>query len=381
MGRIRCARSKGGAVVAPVRSEHALPDPSWLCRTAEERDRFLDMQSRVRLARVVTVVCGLGVIASLVPAGGWGVVPLGGVMLLVVLAGGTRIERRRRPELWVFVSTVVTIQVTLALAAILTGGPKTMVACLEAAPVLMVGARFSRRGLIVGAPISAALVLAVTLGVDPAYVWRHPESVLVPLSLVIVTAAYLGPLVDSDVRHRADSALDALTGLLNRRGLDARMAEVAEQAALNGQPVSVVAIDVDYLKEINDRHGHASGDRALRAIADILRRNLRSFELLYRVGGDEFLLLLPGASGAQAERIAEALREAVAKARPVDAMLTCSFGVASSRERIDAKSLSTQADAALYRAKRNGRNRVAHTHVGETDAATLVPTEPVAGTG
>jgi hypothetical protein len=100
----------------------------------------------------------------------------------------------------------------------------------------MVAARFGNRGLVVGAPISAALVIATTLGVDPAYVFAHPESLMVPLALVVCTAVYVSPLVASDVRHRADSTLDQLTGLLNRRALESLVAhaDAALYAAKRG---------------------------------------------------------------------------------------------------------------------------------------------------
>lgn len=317
------------------------------------------MQDRVRVARLVTIAVGLAVMAASVPGNGWAVVPLGSAMLLIIVLGGRHLERRRRPEIWVFFTTVLNIQLAITVGVVLTGGPRTALSCLLAAPVLMVGARFSTRGLAVGAPISIVLVLAVTLGVDPAYAVLHPESVIVPLTLVITTAVYLRPLVVSDLRHRANSTLDSLTGLLNRRGLEARLSELSELAALNGQPISVVAVDIDHFKEVNDRHGHASGDLALRSIADALRGSLRTFELLYRIGGDEFLLLLPGASAADAGRIAESLRQAVAGARPLDLALTCSIGVATVRPGVDPQALSARADAALYTAKHQGRDRVA----------------------
>jgi diguanylate cyclase (GGDEF)-like protein len=98
--------------------------------------------------------------------------------------------------------------------------------------------------------------------------------------LVLCAAAYVSPLVESDVRHRADSTLDQLTGLLNRRAFDLRFAEVSEQAALSAQPVSVVLADIDRFKTVNDEHGHGVGDAVLRDIAHVLRGSLRSFELL-----------------------------------------------------------------------------------------------------
>jgi diguanylate cyclase (GGDEF)-like protein len=169
----------------------------------------------------------------------------------------------------------------------------------------------------------------------------------------------MSALVASDVRHRADSTLDQLTGLLNRRGLEPRFAEVAEQAAQTHQPVSVVVADIDHFKRINDTHGHPVGDAVLREIADAMRSSLRTFELLYRVGGEEFLLLLPGADADDAAGIAETLRNAVEELRPAGIPVACSFGSATAAgdEVVFAK-LVKAADAALYDAKSFGRNRV-----------------------
>jgi diguanylate cyclase (GGDEF)-like protein len=333
--------------------------PSWLCPTPSHRERFLDMQERLRFARVTTIVVGLAIMGALIPKGGWPLAVTCVAMIVVVLIGGARLDRRRRPELWVFYSTVLNIQLALAAGVLMTGGPRTPLSCMLAVPVLMVGARFSHRGLVVGAPISAVLVVGVTLGADPAYVLDNPEALLIPLGLVIASAAYTSPLMASDVRHRADSTLDQLTGLLNRCALEQRFAEITEQAALTGDSVSVVMADIDRFKRINDEHGHSVGDAVLRDVAYSLRRELRTFELLYRLGGEEFLLLLPGADGAMAEQIAENLRSAIADLRPAGIDLTCSFGVASATGRdVAFASLMAQCDTALYAAKRLGRNRV-----------------------
>ena len=137
------------------------------------------------------------------------------------------------------------------------------------------------------------------------------------------------------------------------------MAEIAQQAALTGQPVSFVACDLDHFKLINDEFGHATGDIVLREIADAMRRRLRTFELLYRVGGEEFLLVLPGGDERTAVAIAESLRVAVAEAHPAGRTITCSFGVATSTgTEVRLASLWKASDIALYAAKRAGRNRV-----------------------
>jgi diguanylate cyclase (GGDEF)-like protein len=312
------------------------PKFSWLCPTLRDRERFLDMQEQLGLARAVTIVMGavVGIAIAVSVGSTWAVVAVTGAMIAIAVIGGWRLERRQRPELWIFVSTVVNIQVMLA-------------------------ARFSTRGLAVGAPVSALLIVATTVGADPGYVTSNPEVLIVPLALVVCIAVYMGPLVVSDIRHRSESTLDQLTGLLNRRGLEARFAEVAEQAAPTGQAVSVVVADIDHFKRINDDHGHAVGDAVLRAIADEMRSHLRTFELLYRLGGEEFLLLLPGADGDDATAVAEALRAAIENLHPEGLAVECSFGVATARDGdVVFGPLVTAADDALYEAKRHGRNRV-----------------------
>jgi diguanylate cyclase (GGDEF)-like protein len=334
---------------------------SWLCPTPHDRERFLDMQERLRTARAVTIVAGALVAAALALSteAGWVVLAAAVFMVGTVVVGGWRLERRRRPELWIFFSTIVNIQVMLAIGTVITGGPRTFLVNMLAVPVVMVGARFSTRGLAVGVPVSVLLIMAATVGVDAGYVAAHPESLAVPLALVICIAPYLSALVTSDVRHRADSTLDQLTGLLNRRGLEPRFAEVAEQAALTGEPVSLVVADIDHFKRINDTHGHAVGDGVLRDVAYALRRNLRGFELLYRLGGEEFLMLLPGADIEDAARIAEMLRVSIENLRPAGLSVACSFGVATGHDdEVAFATLLRAADAALYDAKRYGRNRV-----------------------
>jgi diguanylate cyclase (GGDEF)-like protein len=335
------------------------PRASWLCPTPEHRDRFLDMQERLRPARLVTMV-SLTATAVVAAAGaGWPVMVAAIATIVVVALGGIRVEHRARPELWVFASTVVWLQLMLGVAVVASGGASGGGASLLAIPVLMVAARFNNRGLVVGAPISAILVVVTTVGLDPGYVAEHPQSLMIPLTVVLCTAVYVSPLVASDLRHRADSTLDELTGLLNRRALDSRFTEIAEQAALSGQPVSVVLADLDHFKDVNDDHGHEVGDAVLREVADAMRGSLRTFELLYRFGGEEFLLLLPGAESTDALLVAESLRAAIEALNPAGLAISCSFGIATARgAQVELRALLREADRALYAAKRAGRNSV-----------------------
>ncbi|EJC81333.1 diguanylate cyclase (GGDEF) domain-containing protein [Rhizobium leguminosarum bv. trifolii WSM2297] len=150
---------------------------------------------------------------------------------------------------------------------------------------------------------------------------------------------------------------DPLTGALNRGGLAQHV------PTLGSQPVSLLIIDIDHFKQLNDRHGHAAGDEILRLFASVSRDIMRSGDLLARQGGDEFLAVLKNVSGQDAVTIAERLRLAFAAAvmqRPDLAVYpTLSIGVATRTERDgDFEGLMQKADAALYRSKREGRNRV-----------------------
>ncbi len=156
---------------------------------------------------------------------------------------------------------------------------------------------------------------------------------------------------------------DALTELCNRR----HFAELADKeiarAIRHGRPLSLCILDVDLFKPINDRHGHIRGDEVLRQVAAVLRRHARNDDVAARIGGEEFALLLPECTAADAALLADRLREAVAGtlfAPGGEAQrITVSIGVAALAPQRDTRpALMAAADAALYRAKSEGRNRV-----------------------
>jgi diguanylate cyclase (GGDEF)-like protein len=178
---------------------------------------------------------------------------------------------------------------------------------------------------------------------------------------MLVAISMIGSAVGkSTLGHRGAAVVDRLTGSLNRRALEARGVQVLHQARVMRAPVSVVLGDLDHFKRVNDAHGHAHGDLVLREVAERLEDNLRATETVFRLGGEEFVVLLPGCPAADAEAVAERLRAAVA-AEPVAALpLTMSFGVATMDpdEEDGLEALLARADAALYAAKRDGRDRV-----------------------
>jgi diguanylate cyclase (GGDEF)-like protein len=158
-----------------------------------------------------------------------------------------------------------------------------------------------------------------------------------------------------------EAATDPLTGVLNRRALDRLLAREIERCEAQGGMVSVLALDLDHFKAVNDTHGHAVGDEALRAFARRIRGPLRQSDHLARLGGEEFIVLLPGAPVSNALEIAERLRASVAEAPLVDVprvAVTVSIGVAAFRPGDRGTDLLARADTAAYAAKRSGRDRV-----------------------
>ncbi|MFK5666434.1 diguanylate cyclase [Pseudomonas shirazica] len=153
---------------------------------------------------------------------------------------------------------------------------------------------------------------------------------------------------------------DALTRIANRYQLEKALQLECERAQRFRQPLSLIAMDLDDFKPINDRYGHAHGDAALLRVVDVLRACLREQDLLARWGGDEFVIVLPQASLGEALEVAARLRQAMAQIEPVgDFRLTMSYGVVQWEEGEDQHALLARADKALYRAKGSGKNAIA----------------------
>ncbi len=158
---------------------------------------------------------------------------------------------------------------------------------------------------------------------------------------------------------------DGLTGLHNRRYMESHLGTLVEQAAARGKPLAVLVLDIDYFKTINDSYGHDAGDEVLREFAIRVRKSIRGIDLACRYGGEEFVIVMPETDIAVAATVAERLRRRIAtEPFPIEQgtraiEVTISIGIAALEASADnAASLLKRADQALYRAKRDGRNRV-----------------------
>ncbi|MFT3672235.1 PleD family two-component system response regulator [Aestuariivirga sp.] len=169
----------------------------------------------------------------------------------------------------------------------------------------------------------------------------------------------------SSVKASIEMAItDSLTGLYNRRYLETHLTHMIDHYVNRSKVLSILAVDVDFFKAINDTHGHDAGDKVLQELAQRLREHTRSIDLCCRIGGEEFIVVLPNTDAMTAEKIAERLRRAVAAksfviGTPAPVPVTISAGIATLAGLDDSlEKLLKRADNAMYQAKREGRNRI-----------------------
>jgi diguanylate cyclase (GGDEF)-like protein len=277
---------------------------------------------------------------------------------VAIVAIGRIFPARANSEYWYFGADVV-VACALSASVALSGGTQSPVLPLLVVSIVAGAGRHTQRGLLVFAGV---IVITSALACEFAVNRHMPYADLRfwgYLTTVVCAAILLITVTRAERENREQSLVDALTGTLNRHALAHRLAELRAQFRLGDGQLCVLAADIDHFKRINDTHGHETGDTVLRGVASALRSHLRSFPLLYRTGGEEFVAILPGLSCAEGELIAERLRAAVAAARPGGIEVTMSFGVAAtSVSRSDPDAIVSAADHCLYRAKESGRNRV-----------------------
>ncbi len=335
-------------------------DKSWLCPQPEDRERLVDMERRLKPMRLATFGPIALALLIVVPWIGWWPLPLMLVALVGFLVAGRGAAHARRPEYRAAAAWLLSVAV-IAVGCVETGGFRGPATPWLAIPAVALAVRFRLRGVLAGGLLTVVVILALAL-LDGGPVTTH-YPLVVPLGVVFaLLAANLGytlTLLRSDLQHRGEAVIDPLTGMLNRHALDNRVTELAEQAHVSRQPIALILADLDHFKSINDQFGHAQGDAVLADAASRIRAQLRAYDLAYRFGGEEFLIVLPGADLAGALEIAQTLRRAIEEAPSDGVKVTMSFGVSSCGEaEFEFKTLLAAADRALYAAKAAGRNRV-----------------------
>ncbi len=339
---------------------HGQSQTSWICRTEFERERFLDMHRRLLPVNSRLLVL---LVVLILPFYGPTHAPLALIPVvfgLVVFGVFQRLATRfARPELWVFTALLGT-EVTVGAAAVLGHQQHVGALAMICWPAAGVCGRFRSLPVLIGTAFAAAVMAVCSLGFNGQVTLDDPLVLSLMIAALLCVCTVSMTLRESDVEHRGAAVLDPLTGMLNRSALNGRVAEIEEQSKLSGQPVGLIITDLDHFKAINDTHGHSVGDAVLRHVAYVLRRELRAYDLAYRLGGEELAIILLGATIDDAAMRAEQLRAAIA-AEPFGAVsVTASFGVAASQagepfvwaEQFD------RADAALYAAKDAGRDAV-----------------------
>jgi diguanylate cyclase (GGDEF)-like protein len=349
---------------------------SLLCEDETTRRRMLDMERHIYPARVALfafLTCSLLALGPWV--GWWPVAPLAGAAAGFQIAD-RQMPRSRRPEYWIMGAWAFS-QLMIGLAVVFTGGPNSLFLAWLTIPAATLAARFSMRGVVAGAAWTVLILIAATVGVHWSAVSRAPQRLVVPLSLLAGVTLLSTALMRSDVKHRAAASGDTLTGLLNRHALLARAGELLEQARAAAVPLALVMGDLDHFKPVNDGHGHLVGDEVLREVAATLRDALRTFDYVFRYGGEEFVILLPGRDRDDALATAERLRAAVSRSRPAGIEMTMSFGVGYTEEgRAELDDLLSAADRALYSAKSDGRDCVRSSRAAEP---LVIGSSPAAG--
>jgi diguanylate cyclase (GGDEF)-like protein len=228
------------------------------------------------------------------------------------------------------------------------------------------GSRYALFFLCGWTPLLAVTVLgsAQLYGVAADWTWTSQAAFAagafeaMVLSLGLADRALALRRAHEQARRLAD--MDPLTGLYNRRAWNQRLPATEQDARARGLPLTVLFLDMDGFKQLNDRHGHAAGDSVLIAMAGVLRAELREEDVIGRHGGEEFVVALPGTDEAHALRVAERIRKRL-KERSLTAVgvqCTVSIGVAALQPGEDTAQLLRRADDAMYAAKSAGRNRV-----------------------
>ena len=342
---------------------------SWLCPTDADLQRYYEALPAINRARRQVIAVLLPVSATLTP---WIGVPNIVLILVIVVVGLATDRLAVRWSTTVVVGVVISagFQTSLSIGVALTGGVHSPYLVWLVVPVTMLAARYRPAVVIASVCVALGLAAVACAAAEVAGTARDFPTYVLGLT----TAALMGALVaivlnlqSAELESRRAATTDPLTGVRNRKDLDSQVRLVAARTQRSGGALSVMLLDLDHFKAVNDKHGHATGDEVLRQVTALLTGCLRPDDLVFRVGGEEFLVVLPLTDAEQAVAVAERVRTSVSR-RPVAGLrVTVSIGVAAWAEShyLDPLVLQRRADAAMYEAKSSGRDRVVVWHEPE----------------
>jgi diguanylate cyclase (GGDEF)-like protein len=355
-------------------AETRMPDSFESWQSADSADQppdYVDYLARqmapmIRaLMLVAAVAFGIAVIAtnfirpSTVPL----LLRLLPVPLLLLAATVARRVQRPRSLSLLALTCVLLLEIGINLSSIgrLQGQPLVLPGLLL--PVASAMIWFSRRDFVVAMTLCVVgplpmLLLGTTQGVQ---IIQYFVYMAIAISLSTVLRAFMARTLFEQFRLerqlREQANTDGLTGLLLRNRF-LELAQLALDIHSQQKPVCMLFVDADHFKQLNDDYGHAAGDNALVALAAALRTQLRQTDLIGRIGGEEFVILLPGLNLQQARERAEQLRLAIRTVKRPDGRLTVSIGAAEYRQGDTVDALLARADQAMRQAKRGGRDRI-----------------------
>jgi diguanylate cyclase (GGDEF)-like protein len=248
--------------------------------------------------------------------------------------------------------------VMIAVMVAATGGARSPAMAAFLLPAVTLAIRFVDRQVWFGVGALLLLLTGCTAARDPSSFAANPAPVLITATVILTATLLVGGVTAAERDFRAAATLDALTGISNRLALLSEFDLVAGRVREVGGTLALLVGDVDGLKQVNDRFGHTAGDQLLRQVARTLERSLRPEDRAYRIGGDEFVALLPGADLEAATQVAARLSAAVAETAAVPVSVAMRFGAAAAvGHEITLADLYDSADGQLIAAKQRDRER------------------------
>ncbi|MEU4156427.1 GGDEF domain-containing protein [Actinoplanes sp. NPDC026670] len=345
-----------------------------LCPDDWDRERFVAAHAGINRSR--RQVCLVLLVPGILVAWLWSAPTVWaavGLCLLVAVANDLIARYRSVVVAGVLIAGGFELAVAAVVAA--TGGIHSPILGWLILPVMMLAARYRRAVLLAAMGCGAvagtvACLLADVLGTAKPY----PAALLglTTVTLGVASGIVAMNLQSADIASRHDATTDQLTGALNRKALTPLFERMSKEADARDSHLSMLLCDLDHFKSINDRYGHAAGDDVLCHAATVIRQAIRAEDRLFRVGGEEFLVLLPHADATVAAGVGERIRATLAASPAGDIAVTVSIGAVTTpgQRRSGERELQEIADRALYQAKSSGRNQVVTAEPPWADAVT-----------